>query len=161
MINKQTVNNVVLPALINGDNQYDIADKAGCNQSTISRLKAKLSDQLEAYQLQLIDQAGNKTVQNITSTINRANSILTDDTIDSGSLSDYKDLLTLSHKKEVLIGQTMGILPSHTSTVNITNILSIKDTPSAGDIDRIRELIEGRQAADIVDVTPLKDTQEV
>jgi len=48
----------------------------------------------------------------------------------------------------------MGILPSQTSSVVINNMLSVHTGPSVTDIERIQELIQARQEADIVDVTP-------
>jgi hypothetical protein len=124
-LNTSTIQNTVLPALINGETGQAIADKAGCSQPTISRLKSKLSSQLETFQLQLIDQAGQITVDNISTTIGRANSVLHDPNIKHKDLSEYKDLLALAHKKEVLIGQSMGILPTHTQSSVVINILNV------------------------------------
>ena len=69
-------------------------------------------------------------------------------------MNEFKVLLDLSHKKEVLVGQAMGIIPSQTSSVVINNMLSVHTGPSVDDIKRIQELIQARQDKDIVDVTP-------
>ena len=125
-----TIVNKVLPALINGQTGKSIADEIGVTQPTISKWKAKLADQLQAYQFQLLDKSGQATVNNITATIDRANKVLTnkddngDYTTKSVDLSDYKDLLQLSHKKEVLVAQAMGILPTHAQSITINQIIN-------------------------------------
>ena len=144
----------ILPALLNGDTQTAIANQIGHSQSTVSRWKDKLADHIENFQLQLIEQSGQATVDNITNTIGRANSILSNPQIKSIDLAAFKDLLQLSHKKEVLVAQSMGILPSQTQAITINNMLSVHTGPSVTDIERIQELIQARQEADIVDVTP-------
>ena len=121
----------------------------GCDQSTISRWKAKLADQLEIFQLQLIDQSGQQAVDNISTTIGRANSVLHDPNIKHKDLADYKDILNLSHKKEVLIGQSMGVLPTQSQSIRITNILNVNTGPSPEDCNRIQELLQTRQAIDV------------
>ena len=121
----ETITNKILPALINGETGRSIAKETNVHPSTISRYKAKLSNQIEFYQLQLINQSGQATVDNITTTIGRANSVLHDPTIPHKDIANYKDLLQLSHKKEVLIGQAMGILPSHSQASTVVNILNI------------------------------------
>ena len=146
--------NTIIPGLVNGDTQLEIAKRAGCHNSTISRWKDKLADQIELFQLQLIEQSGQKAIDNITNTINRANTVLSNDEIDSKQLSDYKDLLQLSHKKEVLVAQSMGVLPSNTQSITINNLLSVHTGPSVSDIQRIQELITLRQEQDIIDVDP-------
>ena len=148
------IQNTIIPGLVNGDTQLEIAKRAGCHNSTISRWKDKLADQIELFQLQLIEQSGQKTIDNITNTINRANTVLSNDQIDSKQLSDYKDLLQLSHKKEVLVAQSMGVLPSNTQSITINNLLSVHTGPSVSDIQRIQELITMRQEQDIVDIDP-------
>ena len=154
LMQTDVLQNTIIPGLINGDTQLEIAKRAGCHNSTISRWKDKLADQIELFQLQLIEQSGQKTVNNITATINRANTVLSDDDIDSKQLSDYKDLLQLSHKKEVLVGQAMGILPTNTQSLTINNLLSVHTGPNVSDIERIQELITMRQKQDIVDIDP-------
>ena len=123
-LNKK-LKDIVVPALVNGEHQTAIAKKVNVHQSTISRWKQQLSDQLEQFQLQLIDQAGQETISNITTTIRRANSVLHNPNISHKDLSDYKTLLELSHRKEHLIGQSMQIYPvpdkSTTIINNITN----------------------------------------
>ena len=146
--------NTIIPGLVNGDTQLEIAKRAGCHNSTISRWKDKLADHIENFQLQLIEQSGQATVDNITNTIGRAHSVLSNPQIKSIDLANFKDLLQLSHKKEVLVAQSMGILPSQTQAITINNMLSVHTGPSVTDIERIQELIQARQEADIVDVTP-------
>jgi hypothetical protein len=148
-LNTETIQNTVLPALINGETGQEIADKVGCSQPTISRLKAKLSDQIERYQLELINEAGQNTIDNISMTINRANTVLADDEITNKGIAEYKELLNLSHKKEVLIGQSMGILPSNGNSQTINNILNVTTGASVDDIERIQELLNQRQAIDV------------
>ena len=120
-LDSQTVTNTVLPALVNGETGKSIAAQVGCHESTISRWKDRLSTQLETLQTQLLDQSGEAAIQNITTTIGRANSVLHNPEISHSQLSDYKDLLQLSHKKEVLVAQSMGILPSHSRSIVINN----------------------------------------
>ena len=144
----------ILPALLIGETQNAIAGQIGRSQSTVSRWKDKLAEHIEAFQIQLIEQSGQATVDNITNTIGRANSILSNPQIKSIDLANFKDLLQLSHKKEVLVAQSMGILPSQTQAITINNMLSVHTGPSVTDIERIQELIQARQEADIVDVTP-------
>ena len=110
------------------------------------------------FQLQLIDQSGQKAVDNISTTIGRANSVLHDPTIDHKDLSDYKDLLNLSHKKEVLVGQSIGVLPTQNQSITVTNILNVRNGPSTDDIARIQELLQTRQAID-VDYQEIEDGQ--
>ena len=155
-MNSEAVLNTILPALVNGESQTDIARKAGCSQPTISRWKDKLSEHIEAFQIQLIEQSGQATVDNITNTIGRAHSVLSNPQIKSIDLANFKDLLQLSHKKEVLVAQSMGILPSQTQAITINNLLSVHTGPSVDDIKRIQELIQARQEADIVDVEPIE-----
>jgi hypothetical protein len=156
-MDQQTINTTILPALINGETGSSIADKVGCHESTISRLKTKLSGKLEEFQLQLINEAGQETVDNITATIGRANKVLSDDKIKSIDLGAYKDLLTLSHKKEVLVGQSLGILPTQSQSLQITNILNISTGPRPEDIQRIQELLVARQEADIQEAEVIED----
>ena len=153
-MNSEAVLNTILPALVNGESQTDIARKAGCSQPTISRWKDKFADHIEHFQLQLIEQSGQATVDNITNTIGRANSILSNPQIKSIDLAAFKDLLQLSHKKEVLVAQSMGVLPSNTQSITINNLLSVHTGPSVSDIQRIQELITMRQEQDIIDVDP-------
>jgi hypothetical protein len=157
-LNTETIQNTILPALINGETGQEIADKAGCSQPTISRLKTKLSDQIETFQLQLINQSGQDTVDNITKTISRARTVLHDKTIDNKTISDYKDLLNLSHKKEVLIGQSMGILPTHTRSQVIVNIFNETNTIVNPEVLAILHNHEAQAAVDVdlglINVTP-------
>jgi hypothetical protein len=157
-LNTETIQNTILPALINGETGQEIADKAGCSQPTISRLKTKLSDQIETFQLQLINQSGQDTVDNITKTISRARTVLHDESIDNVTISDYKDILTLSHKKEVLIGQSMGILPTHTRSQVIVNIFNETNTIVNPEVLAILHNHEAQAAVDVdlglIDVTP-------
>ena len=144
----------ILPALLNGDTQSAIANQIGHSQSTVSRWKDKLSEHIEAFQIQLIEQSGQATVDNITNTIGRAHSVLSNSQLTHKDMNEFKVLLDLSHKKEVLVAQSMGILPSQTSSVVINNMLSVHTGPSVDDIKRIQELIQARQDKDIVDITP-------
>jgi tRNA A-37 threonylcarbamoyl transferase component Bud32 len=112
-----------LSGLINGEPQRAIAKRVGVSQPTIHRIRNELKDKLESFQLQLIDSAGQQTVDNISTTIGRASSVLHDPTIKHEDLSDHKTLLDLSHKKEVLVAQAMGILPSHSPATIINNIV--------------------------------------
>ena len=153
-MNTEILINDILPGLVNGETQETIARNSGCSQPTISRWKDKLAEHIEAFQLQLIEGAGKETIENIIATIKRANILLNDDTISSKDLSDSKVILELSHKKEVLVGQSLGVLPSQTQSTTINNMLSIHTGPASGDIQRIQELIAMRQEQDIIDVTP-------
>ena len=153
-MNTESDINTILPALVNGESQNDIARKAGCSQPTISRWKDKPADHIESFQLQLIEQAGQATVDNITTTIGRANSVLHNPQLTNKDMGEFKTLLELSHKKEVLVGQAMGIIPSQTQAITINNMLSVHTGPSVDDIQRIQELIKLRQDADIVDIEP-------
>ena len=153
-MNTESIINDILPALVNGETQESIAKKTGCSQPTISRWKDKLSEHIEAFQLKLIQDSGKEAVDNISLTINRANAILTNPEITSKALSDYKTVLELSHKKEVLVAQSKGIVPSNGQSVTINNLLSVTTGPDSTDIKRIRELINLRQDQDIIDIEP-------
>jgi hypothetical protein len=152
------INDTILPGLINGETGSEIAKQAGVSEPTVSRLKTKLSDQIETFQLQLINQSGQDTVDNITKTISRARTVLHDDTIGNKAISDYKDLLNLSHKKEVLIGQSMGILPTHTRSQVIVNIFNETNTIVNPEVLAILHNHESQAAVDVdlglIDVTP-------
>jgi hypothetical protein len=152
------INDTILPGLINGETGADIAKAAGVSEPTVSRLKTKLSDQIETFQLQLINQSGQDTVDNITKTISRARTVLHDKTINNKAISDYKDILTLSHKKEVLIGQSMGILPTHTRSQVIVNIFNETNTIVNPEVLAILHNHESQAAVDVdlglIDVTP-------
>ena len=153
-MNTESLINDILPGLVNGDSQKTIAHNSGYSQPTISRWKDKLSEHIEGFQLQLIEGAGKETIENIIATIKRANILLTNNDLSSKDLSDSKVILELSHKKEVLVGQSLGVLPSQTQSTTINNLLSVHTGPSVSDIERIQELITMRQEQDIIDVDP-------
>ena len=113
-LNRKQVETAV-PLLLDHKKQDDIAKTIGVSQGTVSNLKAKLKPYLEKMQMDLVFQAGEPTVENTILTIQRANRVLSDEGISDIDIKEYKDLLDLSHKKEMILHDLTGNRPTHTA----------------------------------------------
>jgi hypothetical protein len=93
----------------------------------VSNLKKELKPHLEKMQLDLVFQAGTPATENTILTINRAHEVLSDKDISNKDIKEYKELLELSHKKEVILHELVGIKSSHTGPpiFNLINTGSI------------------------------------
>ena len=159
-LNRKQVETAV-PLLLDHKKQDDIAKTIGVSQGTVSNLKAKLKPYLEQMQMDLVFQAGEPTVQNTILTIQRANRVLSDQGIEDIDIKEYKDLLDLSHKKEMILHDLTGNRPTHTAApvfqlINKVSVSVLEPEALAFADAKVIDLV-GVQDAEYQDTEPNDD----